>query len=412
MHTPLAALTTLAWRNLWRNYRRTIIMLAAIAIGVWAMIFMTALMRGMVDEMIKDSIQTLVGHVQIHHPSYRDDPNITNSIPEPSGALLNTLNNPPVKAWTSRIRVPAVISSERESKGVMLVGIDPQKEQQLSFIAGNIEQGEFLKTPEDKGIIIGKKLAKQLETRLGKRIVIMSQDPENTIVDRGFRIVGIYKAKLPSLEEQYVFIGLSSAQMLLKLPDQVSEIEAIGSDYRPKYVDKVFNTIQKATPENQEVLPWYQLDSYLGTMLDVMDGFVVVWVIVIFAALSFGLVNTLVMAIFERVREIGLMQALGMKPSSIMLQILLESLILLLLGLLIGNVLSFLSIQPLKSGIDISIVAQGMEMMGSASILYPALKLSDVILANAIVIILGLLASCIPAWRASRYEPIEALTKN
>ena len=410
MHFPLRALTILAWRNLWRNYRRTLIMLAAIAIGVWAMIFMTALMRGMVDEMIKDSIQTFIGHVQIHHPSFRDDPSIANSISEPSGELLKTLNSAPVTAWTSRIRVPAVISSERESKGVMLVGIQPQQEKELSFIASNISQGSFLESPNDKGIIIGQKLAKQLETRLGKRIVIMSQDPNNNIVDRGFRIAGIYKAKLPSLEEQYVFIGLNTAQHLLELPDKISEIEAIGEDFRPKFVIKVLSAIQKSADSQLEVLPWYQLDSYLGSMLEVMDGFVVVWVVVIFAALSFGLVNTLIMAVFERVQEIGLMLALGMKPSSIMLQILIESLLLLTLGLLIGNILSFASIEPLKSGIDISVVAQGMEMMGSASILYPALKLSDVILANCIVIILGLLASCLPAWRASRYEPIEALT--
>ena len=411
MHFPLGALTTLAWRNLWRNYRRTIIMLAAISIGVWAMIFMTALMRGMVDEMIKDSIKTLIGHVQIHHPLYRDDPNIVNSIAEPTGSLLIALNSPPIKAWGARIRVPAVISSERESKGVVMVGIEPTKEKLLSYVADNITEGRFLQDSCDKGVLIGEKMARQLETRLGKRIVLMSQDPDNNIVDRGFRIVGIYKAKLPSLEEQYVFIGLETARQLLQMPGLVSEIEAVGKDYRPEYVDMILQQIAKSAPTSHEVLPWYRIDNYMGTMLTVMDGFVVVWVVIIFAALSFGLVNTLVMAIFERVREIGLMQALGMKPSSIMIQILIESLFLLLLGLLIGNLLSVISIEPLKDGIDISVVAKGMEMMGSASILYPALKLSDVILANCIVITLGILASCLPAWHASRLKPIEAINK-
>jgi ABC-type lipoprotein release transport system permease subunit len=146
-------------------------------------------------------------------------------------------------------------------------------------------------------------------------------------------------------------------------------------------------------------------------MMGVMDGFVLVWIIVIFLALSFGLVNTLMMAVFERVREIGLIQALGMRPTAILYQVLMESLLLLLLGLLIGNLLAIASILPLKEGIDISVVAQGMEMMGAGSVLYPALTLHDLVLANSVVIVLGLLTSLLPAWRASQYKPAEAIAK-
>jgi len=143
-----------------------------------------------------------------------------------------------------------------------------------------------------------------------------------------------------------------------------------------------------------------------------MDGFVLVWVVVIFLALSFGLVNTLVMAVFERIREIGLMQALGMRPSMILYQILLESFLLLLIGLLLGNIVAIATIIPLQGGIDISVVAKGMEMMGSSSMLYPALKIEDMVLANVIVIILGLLTSILPAWRAASLDPIKALNTN
>ncbi len=143
--------------------------------------------------------------------------------------------------------------------------------------------------------------------------------------------------------------------------------------------------------------------------MKVMDGFVLVWMVVIFLALSFGLVNTLMMAIFERVREIGLMRALGMRPSAIVYEILVESLMLLALGLLVGNVLAISTIIPLKSGIDVSVVAEGMEMMGASSVLYPVLQWSDVLLANVVVIVLGILTSLLPAWRASQYRPVEAL---
>jgi ABC-type lipoprotein release transport system permease subunit len=160
-----------------------------------------------------------------------------------------------------------------------------------------------------------------------------------------------------------------------------------------------------------EVSRWYEVDTYLGTMLKVMDGFVLIWVVVIFLALSFGLVNTLVMAVFERVREIGLMLALGMKPASILGQIIIESMLLLAVGLAIGDLLAWATIQPLTGGIDISVVAEGMEMMGASSVLYPKLYWNDMVLANVVVLILGFLASLSPAWRASRYEPVEAITK-
>lgn len=407
---PFNAMFTLAWRNLWRNHRRTTIMLTAITVGVWAMIFMTALMRGMVDDMLLNGIRSLPGEVQIHHPQYRDDPSINNSMPAPAGELLEVLKIPEITAWTSRVRVPAVISSERDSRGIVLLGVEPSTELQVSFDSDSIREGRFLEDSHDKGLVIGAKMAEHLETRLGKRVVVMSQDPDNNIADRGFRVVGIYKAKLASLEETYVYAGRDTIQTLLNLGDNISEIAITGEDYR--FVDRWYPQIKQAAGETVETLPWYQANAYLGSMMSMMDGFVLVWVVIIFLALSFGLVNTLVMAVFERIREIGLMQALGMRPSMILYQILMESFLLLAIGLLLGNVLAVATIIPLQDGIDISVVARGMEMMGTSSMLYPALKLSDMLLANIIVISLGLLTSILPAWRAASYDPIKALNSN
>jgi len=399
----------LAWRNLWRNHRRTLIMLLAIAIGVWAMIFMTALMRGMVDEMIRDGINSLPGYVQIHHTDFRDDPSIDNSIQAPGPELLSALENPAVAGWSSRVRVPAMISSERDSRGITLLGVDPAGEIALGFNLENMVEGRFLDSPEDKGLVVGRKLLERLETGLGKRVVVMSQDPENNVTDRGFRIVGVYKASLESQEEMFVYGGRSNIQSLLKMGSMVSEIAVAGHDYRA--VDDLLTSIRDASPPDSEVLPWMELESYLSSMMNMMDGFVLVWIIVIFLALSFGLINTLMMAVFERIREIGLMQALGMRPSSILYLILMESLLLLALGLLTGNILALASILPLREGIDLSAVAKGMEMMGAGSMLYPALKFRDLATANVVVIVLGLLTSLLPAWHASRYSPVEAITK-
>ena len=405
----LLTLLTLSWRNLWRNHRRTYIMLGAISVGVWAMIFMTALMRGMVDDMLNQGIRNLPGHIQIQHPDFLDDPSVVNSIPEPEGELLLALNQPGSKRWATRIKVPAVIASERESRGINLLGVEPEAEADISGIPAQVSEGRFLESNSDRGIVIGAKLAQRLETRLGKRVVVMSQDPDNNISERGFRIVGVYRAEMPGLEEFNVYAARDTLQQLLRIEGRVSQVVLVDDDYRE--IESLYRRIAQVTPRALEIKPWYEIDTYLAAMFNMMDGFVLVWVIIIFLALSFGLVNTLVMAVFERVREIGLIQALGMRPALIVYQILLESLLLLLIGLVLGNALAIATVKPLESGLDISIVAEGMAMMGASSVLYPSLTLYDMLLANTVVIILGILTSILPAWRASQLDPVRALNK-
>ncbi len=399
----------LAWRNLWRNHRRTGIMLGAIGIGVWAMIFMTALTRGMVDQMIIDSIGVMPGHVQMHNPKFADDPSVSNRIVYSNAELTDKFKDADFEAWASRVKVPAIITSERDSRGITLLGVDPSAERNISFFDYDGVEGRFLSDADDKGIVIGKRMAEKLETDLGKRVVIMSQDPDNEIADRGFRIVGLYSASTRAVEEAYAYVGRTTAQTMLHIGDSTTEVVFLGDDYRN--VDPVFNAVNAAVDDSVSVRRWFEIDTYLGTMLGVMDGFVLIWVVVIFLALSFGLVNTLVMAVFERVREIGLMLALGMKPSSILSQIIIESMLLLTLGLTIGNVLAWATVVPLQDGIDVSVVSEGMEMWGASSMLYPKLYASDMMLASGVVLLLGFFASLSPAWRASRYEPVEAITK-
>ena len=300
------------------------------------------------------------------------------------------------------------LGAEAKRKNCRVIGPIHNKDCPIQA-SDSIVEGRFLESRDDNGLVVGRKLLERLETRLGKRVVVMSQDPENNIADRGFRVVGVYRAKLSGLEESFVYGGLGTVQALLGVPGEVSEIAFTGNDYRE--VDPLYRQISSVFGTGPEILPWTELDTYLGMMLKMMDGFVLVWLVVIFLALSFGLVNTLMMAVFERVREIGLMQALGMKPSTILYQILLESLMLLALGLLIGNILAIATILPVRDGIDISSVAEGMEMMGVSSVLYPALKLKDLLMANAVVIVLGILTSLMPAWRASQYRPVEAIAK-
>jgi ABC-type lipoprotein release transport system permease subunit len=410
MNTPFTMLITIAWRNLWRNHRRSLIMLAAIAIGLWGMIWMTALMRGMVDQMIDDAISTLSGHIQIHAEGYLDDPSIEHVLPgvAQNPQLETVLNSQQVTAWSQRIRVPGVVRSERDVYGITLVGIDPQQEQGLSFIADSVTEGQYLESVDDKRVLLGRKLIERLETKLGRRIVLMSQDPDNNIAERGFRIGGIYDTDLQATETSYVFAGIETVRKMLQMGSGVSEISLLGHDYRD--LDELAIEVRTAAG-TAETKTWLQLDPYMASMLDVMDGFIFVWFGIIFLSLSFGLINTLLMAVFERTRELGLIQALGMPPGNILFMVLIESLIMLVIGLIAGNLLSWLTILPIQDGIDISGVAEGLEWAGMSSTLLPAVKTSDVVLANAIVLVLGVAASLFPAWRASRKVPVEAITR-
>jgi ABC-type antimicrobial peptide transport system permease subunit len=143
----------------------------------------------------------------------------------------------------------------------------------------------------------------------------------------------------------------------------------------------------------------------------ITDVILIIWYAIVFAAMSFGLINTLLMAVFERTREFGLFQALGMPPRHILGQVLVESLILLLLALLLGNLAAWATIASLKGGIDLSAVAEGMELVGIAPVIYPAWAPADMLAANALVFVLGLAASLYPAWRAARHVPVEAITR-
>jgi ABC-type lipoprotein release transport system permease subunit len=405
----LSGLRRMAWRNLWRNHRRTLIMLAAISIGTWGMIFTTALLKGMLGQMVIDGIRMLPGHVQVHHPAYRDDPSVENSIAEPGPRLLQALSDPLVTAWGGRVKVPAVVASERDSRGVTLLGVDPDREIALGFDPADIVEGRFLESSEDNGLVVGRKLLERLETRLGKRIVIMSQDPDNEIAERGMRIVGVFAHSLPAREEGQVYAGLKTVQDLLQIPGKVSEIAVAGDDF--ERTEGLLALVEEAAPENSETLDWRAIDEMLGQTQGMVGAIVWLMTVVIFLALSFGLANTFMMAVFERVREIGLMKALGMRPSSIVMLIQFESAILLVIGVIVGNVLAVAAVHPIRDGLDLSMWAEALARGGMSPTLVPMLERGDMMVASIVVLVLGTLTSLLPALRASRLDPVRAINK-
>jgi ABC-type lipoprotein release transport system permease subunit len=400
----------LGWRNIWRNRRRTLVILTAVIIGVWSMIFLGALMRGMADQFVSNGIKTLTGHIQVHHPGYQDDPVVENSMTDPSTvetALTELL--PPGSQWAHRVKVDAVVSNARHSTGVTMVGIDPPREAAISFIGGAITEGRSLESEDPYGIVVGQALANKFETQLDRKLVLMSQDTEGEIASRAFRIIGIYRAEMEATEKQFVFVTMSAAQEMLKLHNGISEIAILLPVHEA--AGQVASALRTELPAaDYEVNTWQEILPMITAILKIYDFFIYIWFLVVFIAMGFGIVNTTLMAVFERIREFGLLKALGMKPRWIIQEVIIESFCLLIIGMIIGNAAGFLSVLALSAnGIDLSALAAGTEYWGMSRVIYPAILGQDVIVANLVVFILGLLVSLYPAVKAARFTTVEAL---
>jgi len=387
--------------------------MTAIMIGVWSMVFLGALMQGVLDAMIENSIATMIGDAQIHRQGYGNDPVVENSMTTPAevGEALDR-ELPTGSIWTSRIRVGAIASNARHSSGIVMVGIDPAREAAISFIGPEaVFEGRYLDDGDEHGIVVGKALVDKFETKLGNKLVLMSQDTDKEVASRAFRIVGIYRAEMEGTEKVFAFVTAPAADKMLKLGGAVSEF-AIGLEDHDM-AEEVVAGLKTALPETYEIETWRELSPFLNAYLELNNVFTYIWFLVMFIAMSFGIINTTLMAIFERMREFGLMKALGMKPWWIIRDVLTESFFLLIMGMAAGTVLALLTSWWLAgSGINLSALAEGVEYFGMPRIIYPEVNLEDIIAANAIVLVLGLVVCLYPAARAARLSPIEALARN
>ena len=218
---------------------------------------------------------------------------------------------------------------------------------------------------------------------------------------------------MEATEKQFVFVTMTDARQMLKLKNRLSEVCVILPENRSgHHNDRSFAARLKAAlpADDYEVHTWQELLPMLNAYLKLFDSFIYIWYVVVFIAMSFGIINTTLMAVFERMREFGLLKALGMKPWRIIKEVLTESFFLLILGIFIGNSLGFVSVFVLsKTGVDLSLFAAGAEMWGISRVIFPAVRVKDVIIANLVVFILGLLVSFYPAAKAARFTPVEAL---
>ncbi|MBU1170930.1 MAG: ABC transporter permease [Proteobacteria bacterium] len=403
----------MSFRNIWRNPRRTIVILLAVLVGVWNMLVLASLMRGIEREMVKNGISNMTGSIQIHQKDYTDDPVVENSIHDRARlekALDAHIQEP--AAWAQRIRVNVVAANARHSGGVNMVGVDPEHEARVSFVAKSIVQGRYLEKDDSNAIVVGRAFLKSYDTRIGNKLILMGQDTNQDIASKAFRIVGVFMADMESVEKHLVFVTKSQAASMLKLGDAISETVILipETDMSGQRESALAQALSTDLGPDYSVETWRDLLPMMRAYLDTNDFFLYIWYGVVFVAMGFGVVNTTLMAVYERMREFGLMKALGLTPLRMVRGVLMESFFILITGIALGGLMGLVTVLLLaRTGIDLSSLAAGTDMWGMPRIIYPVLAMNDMLIAGGVVLVLGLLVSLYPAIKAARFTPVEAM---
>ena len=402
---PLRLLFQLSVRNILRHKRRNGMLLAAIVVAVGAVVCTSSLIRGFQYDMADAAVANLTGHVKILAPGYLDDPNIQKSF-----ALAENwrpdVDEEALAGWAARVRVPAVIMSERGTRGVQFVGIDPEQEH-ISFIGSVAVEGERLADASDGRILVGRALADQLETGAGRRLVIITQGADGLNRESGFRIAGLYDADGTGLEKLFVFTGVDRLQKMVGA-DVYTEI-SIRLRREPVLFQLKASLVEFFT--GLDVLNWQELEPQAAAMFVFADSAFFIWYFIMMGALVFGLVNTLITSVMERVRELGMLRALGMRPRGVVAQVVLESSVLMLIGVAVGITAGWLAVLAMGDGIDLTQWAEGIEAFGMRGKLVPVPLADDIVLIGVMSVFLGVVASLYPAMRIVRIKPLEALRR-
>jgi len=399
-------LIIIAWRNIWRNQLRSTVVILSIAIGLWAGVFTMALTNGMTVQRTQGTIKTFISHVQVHMPSYISDPDARYFIEDPESlySVLDTLAG--VAAYTPRMLVSGMGSSPTGATGVMIFGVDPDRESLVTDIHSRITTGSYFDAEYRNPVVVGEKLAEKLGLHERSKIVLTFQAENGDLTAGAFRIVGLFKTDNSVLDETNVFVKRES-------------IERLYGSLRIHEVAVFANSLADSEPvrdavngevSNVEARYWGQVSPELGYTDDVLEQSLYIFVLVILLAMAFGIVNSMLMAVLERRHELGMLLCIGMSKGRIFAMIVLETIFVTSVGGPLGLALAYGSVAFFgKRGIDLSIVGEGLQSMGMATVIYPALEFSYYMNITLMVVATALVAALYPARKAISYPPAEAI---
>lgn len=400
-------LFTLAWRNIWRNYRRSVLVLLSVVIGLIAIILYDSLSIGMIQQMLDNQIGAHVSHIQIHKKGFNDNKVIQNYLPDPDKVRQALAQQENVAHFSERVISFGIVSSPTGASGVSLVGIFPQEEAQITKIKSSLVEGRYLGEAAHE-IVIGKKLAEKLDVGLGDKVVAMASALSGAIGSDVFRVVGIYETFSSEFDKLYAYVYLSNLQQMLEFKSQVSEFAIILRSLERG--NEVQTALLRELGDDYEVLTYRQLLPLLVMQVDVYRETIFIFYAIIGIAMMFGIINTMLMSVFERIHEFGVLMAVGMKNRRLFAMVLLEAFFLGISGTVIGAVIGYLIYLPLAdTGIDLSAFSDGLNSIGAGSVIYPVLTLESIISALFVIPVIAVLGAIYPAFRAARLDPITAI---
>ena len=400
----------LAWRNIWRHRRRTVIIIAAMGLALSMMMMYDGLVDGFNNAIYGNAIRVLGGNIQVHAAGYREKVDSNPLIPLENGEAVvqAALANPDVISAAQRIQTGGLMSNREGAFSVKIIGIEPEVEAPVSLINENIADGRWLAAADADSILIGQGLADAMGVQIGDRITMVGSDAHKQNRQRTMTVIGIYDIGMPLLEKGSVYISLAEAQSLLNLRDQSSEVQITLNDVGQEA--RVADALVPTMP-GYEVESWDKNYPEIATALTSKNFVMDIFSIVIEVIAGIGVLNLLLMAVFERTREIGLLGAMGLKPRQIATLFVLEGAMIGLVGAIAGAALGIafnLSFQQV--GFDYSSFASTAEFMALVNgKVYPSLGLSKLFGRALTILIITTLAAWIPAREASHREPAQAL---
>ena len=403
-------LLKMAWRNLWRNPKRTLITLFSMAFGLTMMIVGYALMDGMLNQMVHYATVLGTGHVQVHHPDYLEDHSLYDTINAP-GTLLADVSATGLGSAAPRIFATALVSSGHQSAGSQLWGIDPTLENSVTELYKHLETGTWL-APDSMGqIVLGRNLARTLSAGPGDEVVVLTQAADGSLGNALYTVSGTLKSIGEALDRGGVIMHIKDLSDLLVMDSNVHEIAIRLND--PDALDTASGTLNETLDQKTyKVENWKQLFPELAEYLRVSSSSMAIILFIIFAVASLGIVNTQLMSLFERTREVGIMRALGLSPLSVAVLVLFETLFLVMIAAVAGGVAGVLWSLRLESvGWDISWMGGSFAFVGVAfdPHMYATLTPAAVIDSIVVMVIVVLIASLYPLFRATRISPVDAI---
>ena len=385
-------------------------MIFAIASGLLGGLFSSAWMNGMAKQRVENTFVYETGHMQMHHPDYAENKDVKRTITEVETKIKELRGYPGVKAVTKRVLVTGMSATANKNMGVSIVGVDPKEEKEVFRIYQRIDSssGGFFDAEKKNSIVISKALAAELKAKLKSKIVLTFQDYNGEITGAAFKVVGLYKTDNNPWDKMHVYVRNKDLARVLELPeDQAHEIVMILDDF--EQAETMVADLQSKFPRTK-VEDWAEISPYLSLMSGYMDTMMGLFMVIILGALGFGIVNTMLMVVLERTKELGMLMAIGMTRKRVFIMIMLETIFLALVGAVVGELISMFVINYYnKAGIDLSFVGEGMESVGYAAITYPMLEGYRYVQITILVVVTALIASIYPAIKALKLHPAEAI---